>query len=75
MVERSTRYLLLVSLPSGNHKADVVADALAAVVPQLPTQLARSLTWDQGHEMAEHRRFTASTSTQVYFCAQVPVAA
>ena len=68
LVECPTRYLMLVSLPAGNHKADVVADALAAAVQQLPTQLARSLTWDQGHEMAEHRRFTAATGIQVYFC-------
>jgi hypothetical protein len=63
LVERSTRYLLLVRLPGGNHKADVVADALAAAVQRLPHQLARSLTWDQGHEMAEHRRFTAATAS------------
>ena len=66
--ERSTRYLLLVGLPAGNHKADAVADALAAVVQHLPKQLARSLTWDQGHEMAEHKRFTDETGIQVYFC-------
>lgn len=68
LVERSTRYLLLVSLPAGSHKADVVADALATAVGRLPSQLARSLTWDQGHEMAEHRRFTAATGIRVYFC-------
>jgi IS30 family transposase len=68
LVERSTRYVMLVALPSGNHKADVVADALAAAVTTLPAQLAKSLTWDQGHEMAEHRRFTAATGIQVYFC-------
>lgn len=68
LVERSTRYLLLVGLPGGNHKADVVADALAAAVAQLPQHLARSLTWDQGHEMAAHRRFTNETGIQVYFC-------
>jgi IS30 family transposase len=68
LVERSTRYLLLVGLPAGNHKADAVADALAAAVQHLPKQLARSLTWDQGHEMAEHRRFTDETGIQVYFC-------
>ena len=68
LVERSTRYLMLVGLPAGNHKADAVADALAAAVAHLPEHLARSLTWDQGHEMAEHRRFTAATGIQVYFC-------
>ncbi|WP_030485957.1 IS30 family transposase [Nocardioides aequoreus] len=68
LVERSTRYVMLVALPTGNHKADVVADALAAAVTTLPTHLAKSLTWDQGHEMAEHRRFTAATGIQVYFC-------
>ncbi|EBN0129052.1 IS30 family transposase, partial [Salmonella enterica subsp. enterica serovar Heidelberg] len=68
LVERSTRYLLLVSLPAGNHTADVVADALAAAVGHLPAQMARSLTWDQGHEMAAHARFTTATGIQVYFC-------
>ena len=68
LVERSTRYVMLVALPGGNHKADVVADALAAAITTLPAQLAKSLTWDQGHEMAEHRRFTTATGIQVYFC-------
>ena len=68
LVERSTRFLILVALPGGNHKADAVADALAAAVTTLPTQMARSLTWDQGHEMAQHERFTTATGMQVYFC-------
>ena len=68
LVERSTRYLLLVGLPAGNHKADAVADALAAAVAHLPEHLAKSLTWDQGHEMAEHRRLPDQTGIQVYFC-------
>lgn len=68
LVERSTRFLMLVALPGGNHKADAVADALAAAVTTLPDQLAKSLTWDLGHEMAEHQRFTIATGVQVYFC-------
>ncbi len=68
LVERSTRFLILVALPDGNHKADAVADALAAAVTTLPTRLAKSLTWDQGHEMAQHQRFTTATGMQVYFC-------
>jgi IS30 family transposase len=67
-VERSTRFLMLVALPSGNHKADAVADALAAAVQRLPRELAKSLTWDQGHEMAQHQRFTIATGVEVYFC-------
>jgi IS30 family transposase len=68
LVERSTRYLMLVGLPDGNHKADAVADALAAAVAHLPEYLAKSLTWDQGHEMAEHAKFTHQTGIDVYFC-------
>jgi IS30 family transposase len=68
LVERSTRYLMLVALPSGNHQADAVADALAAAITTLPERLAKSLTWDLGHEMAQHQRFTIATGVQVYFC-------
>ena len=68
LVERSTRYLMLVALPNGNHQADAVADALANAITTLPQQLAKSLTWDLGHEMAQHRRFTVATGVQVYFC-------
>jgi IS30 family transposase len=53
LVERSTRYVLLIALPDG-HRAEVVADTLAAAITTLPKQLTRSLTWDQGHEMAQH---------------------
>ena len=68
LVERSTRYLLLVALPTGNHQADDVADALGAAITRLPKQLAKSLTWDLGHEMAAHQRFSAETGMTVYFC-------
>jgi len=67
LVERSTRYLMLVGLPDG-HRAELVADALAAAITTLPRQLTRSLTWDQGNEMAEHARFTIDTGVAVYFC-------
>ena len=58
---------MLVALPNG-HAADVVADALAAKIAELPDQLRRSLTWDQGKEMADHARFTVDTGVPVYFC-------
>ena len=58
---------MLVGLPDG-HRAELVADALAAAITTLPRQLTRSLTWDQGHEMAEHARFTVDTGIAVYFC-------
>jgi IS30 family transposase len=68
LVERSTRFLMLVGLPQGNPQADAVADALAGAITTLPTQLTKSLTWDLGHEMAQHQRFTVHTGVQVYFC-------
>jgi len=55
-LERSTRYLLLVALPRGDHQADAVADALGAAITRLPKQLAKSLTWDLGDEMTQHAR-------------------
>jgi IS30 family transposase len=58
---------MLVGLPDG-HRAERVADALAGAITTLPRQLTRSLTWDQGHEMAEHARFTVDTGVAVYFC-------
>jgi IS30 family transposase len=67
LVERTSRYLTLVALPDG-YKAEQVRPALAAAVARLPEQLRRSLTWDQGKEMAEHTRFTVDTGVQVYFC-------
>jgi IS30 family transposase len=67
LVERSTRFVMLVALPNG-HKADLVADALAAKITTLPAALTRTLTWDQGHEMAQHLRFTQETGIEVYFC-------
>jgi IS30 family transposase len=67
LVERQTRYLMLIALPEG-HRADLVADALARHITRLPDQLRRSLTWDQGKEMAAHSRFSVATGLPVYFC-------
>jgi len=67
LVERHSRYVMLLRLPAGN-TAESVRTAIAKRIVTLPTQLRRSLTWDQGHEMAEHARFTVDTGVQVYFC-------
>ena len=67
LVERKSRFVMLVALPDG-HSADVVADALASKITELPEQLRRSLTWDQGKEMAAHALFTIDTDVPVYFC-------
>ena len=67
LVERHSRFVMLVGLPN-SHTADVVADALAAKITELPEQLRRSLTWDQGKEMAHHARFTIASGVPVYFC-------
>jgi IS30 family transposase len=66
-VERQTRFLMLVQLPNGKTTESVV-DALARHIQTLPDQLRRSLTWDRGLEMADHKRFTVATGVQVYFC-------
>ena len=67
LVERSTRYAMLFALPDGL-TAERVREALAKTVQKLPTSLRRSLTWDQGPEMAEHVHFTIDTGVQVFFC-------
>jgi len=67
LVERTTRYVALFPVPAG-YKAPAMREALAAAVARVPDQLRRSLTWDQGKEMADHVRFTVDTGLQVYFC-------
>ena len=66
LVERHTRFAMLIKVP-GKDSASVVA-ALSQHVRKLPRELCRSLTWDRGHEMAEHKQFTVATDVQVYFC-------
>jgi Nuclease-related domain len=67
LVERQTRYCQLVALPEGTN-AEPVCEALKTSITTLPAQLRRSLTWDQGKEMAEHWRFSVETGVEVYFC-------
>lgn len=67
LVERATRYVLLVHLPV-DHTAVSVRDGLIQAMQGLPQALRRSLTWDQGAEMALHRSFSMATNMDVYFC-------
>ena len=66
LVERHTRFVMLLKVPSKD-TVTVVA-ALGKHVRKLPQELRRSLTWDRGKEMADHKTFTVATNVQVYFC-------
>ena len=66
LVERQTRYLMLVKLAAKD--TETVVDALIKNTRKLPQELYKSLTWDRGKEMADHKRFTLATDIQVYFC-------
>jgi IS30 family transposase len=83
LVERTTRFTLLLHLPRleghgeprvkngpalAGHGADAVRDAIATAIATLPEQLRRSLTWDQGAEMAQHAQLRIDTGLAVYFC-------
>ena len=67
LVERSTRFVMLLHLPDG-HGADQVAAAMTEVTGTLPAALRRSLTWDQGSEMAGHAQIALATDLDIYFC-------
>ena len=67
LVERSTRFVMLLHLPHGR-TADAVRDAMTAKIRTLPEALRRSITWDQGKEMTQHARFTIETGVPIYFC-------
>jgi IS30 family transposase len=67
LVERSTRYCLLLHLPQGKDAA-TVAQAMITTIATLPAQLRRSITWDQGAELARHQQITLATDMAIYFC-------
>lgn len=83
LVERTTRFTLLLHLPRmegygqprtkngpalAGHGAEAVRDAIVSTISTLPGQLRRSLTWDQGAEMAQHAQLTVDTGLEIYFC-------
>jgi IS30 family transposase len=67
LVERSSRYVVLLHLPNGRTAQDVRV-ALTRTVSKIPSELRRTLTWDQGKEMADHVRFSTDTKMDVFFC-------
>jgi IS30 family transposase len=67
LVERTTRYVMLLHLPDGR-EAEKVSLAMKRAVSLLPEDLFRTITWDQGGEMSGHRAFTVDTGIQIYFC-------
>ena len=67
LVERSTRFTLLLHLPD-RHDADSVADAMVAAMKNLPEHLRRSITWDRGTELAEYERIQIALETKLFFC-------
>jgi IS30 family transposase len=67
LVERQTRYVMLLKVPGKD--TETVVNALVKNARKLPQELYKSLTWDRGKELAAHKRFTMATDIQVYFCA------
>ena len=66
LVERHTRYVMLAKVT--NKETNTVVSALIKQARKLPNELYRSLTWDRGKELMDHRRFTLATNIDVYFC-------
>jgi IS30 family transposase len=67
LVERSTGYVMLLHLPN-SHGADDVQDSMVEVMSRLPQTLRRTLTWDQGQEMANHAAIAEAAQLEIYFC-------
>jgi transposase, IS30 family len=67
LVERSTGFVQLLHLPD-SRSAEVVADTMITAIKDLPAALRRTLTWDQGHEMAQHARISIDTGIDIFFC-------
>jgi IS30 family transposase len=67
LVERTTGFVMLLHLPE-NHGAVTVQEAMIAAMRRLPEQLRKTVTWDQGIEMANHRQITLATDVKIYFC-------
>ena len=67
LVERSTRYVLLLHLPDGRAAVEV-NEAMKSAIAGLPEELMRSITWDQGKELSSHHQFSVDTGVAVYFC-------
>jgi len=68
LVERSSRLVILLHLPAGRHTADAVRNALVEAMSRLPAHQRRSLTWDQGKEMALHGEIAQALGMPVFFC-------
>ena len=68
LVERTTRYLVLLAFPDGIATTDRVRQAITDALESVPAGLRRTLTWDQGKELAQHQQISAATGTDVFFC-------
>jgi IS30 family transposase len=68
LVERRTRFLILIHVPTGRPTAEAMREGITSALGQLPAHLRRTLTWDQGKELALHQRITEQIGTRVFFC-------